>query len=65
MTLPSSKSPMESLADVLNELRDSWVLISLAIKDHVANTPSAERDQTIEQTTQLLNGVKISDKSSD
>jgi hypothetical protein len=43
-----SKNPNNDLnvtADALCDIRDSWVQISMALKDHVADTPSSLRDE--------------------
>ena len=39
------KSELDEIADTLRDIRDSWVLISIALKDYVAETPSPLRDE--------------------
>jgi len=41
----SSKSDFDVLADALCDIRDSWVQISMVLKDHVADAPSPLRDE--------------------
>lgn len=41
----SRKKELSVMADALCDIRDSWVLISIALKDHVAETPSPLRDE--------------------
>lgn len=39
------KSELDEVADTVGDIRDSWVLISIALKDYVAETPSSLRDE--------------------
>ena len=49
-----SKTEMLVLAEALNALRDSWVLISMALKDHLAEAPSSVRDEVMVQVERHL-----------
>ena len=42
-------SDLKVLSIALSDLRDSWVLMSIALKDHFADTPSVERDELMVQ----------------
>jgi hypothetical protein len=45
---------MTQLANVLGNLRDSWVMISLALKDLMAEAPSPERDKILTEVERCL-----------
>jgi hypothetical protein len=45
MAPESPKNELNVIADALSDVRDSWVLISMALKDHVAEIPSPLRDE--------------------
>lgn len=40
-----AKSDWNEIADTLCDIRDSLVLLSTALKDHIADTPSPLRDE--------------------
>ena len=40
-----AKSELHEIADTLCDIRDSWVLLSTALKDHIADTLSPLRDE--------------------
>ena len=46
------------LADALGEMRDSWVAISLALTDLVAEMPSAERDEVRTEVERYLSRLQ-------
>jgi hypothetical protein len=41
------KSDLQVLSVALGDIRDSWVLMSMALKDHLADVPSPERDEVM------------------
>lgn len=45
MEPPSAKSDLNVIADALCDIRDTWVLLSIALKDHIADAPSPWRDE--------------------
>ncbi len=47
-----------ALADALGELRDSWVNMSIVLKDHFAEIPSPERDQIKVQIERHIARIK-------
>jgi hypothetical protein len=49
---------MEFLAQALCDLRDAFVLISTVLKDHLADTPSPERDEVIAQVERQLARIR-------
>ena len=42
-----SYSEMIIIAEALRALRDSWVNLSLILKDQIADVPSPERDEVM------------------
>jgi hypothetical protein len=50
--LPNEQASL--LADVLRDMRDSWVMISLALKDLVAEAPSPARDEVRTEVERYL-----------
>jgi hypothetical protein len=46
------------LAEVLGNLRDSLALVSLALKDHVADFPSPARDEVMMQVERHLARIR-------
>ena len=51
---PSPKKQLNQLARALGDIRDSWVLISLALKDVVTEVPSAARDEVQTEVDRYL-----------
>jgi hypothetical protein len=47
MESPAQSTQLIALAELLSDLRDSLMLVSMALKDHISNTPSPERDEVI------------------
>jgi hypothetical protein len=41
------KSNLQVLSVALSDIRDSWVIMSMALKDHFADAPSPERDEVM------------------
>jgi hypothetical protein len=39
------KSELNVIAEALSDIRDSWVLISVALKDLISDIPSDARDE--------------------
>jgi hypothetical protein len=50
----NSKPDLMVLAKALGDLRDSWLQVSMAMKDHVADTPSPARDAVTAQVERQL-----------
>jgi hypothetical protein len=49
------------LAAALSDLRDSWMHVSMALKDHLSDAPSAERDEVLMQVERDLVRIKEGD----
>lgn len=49
---------MKQTAKALSVIRDSWVLLSLALKDYMATVPSPERDEVKKQVEQQLTRIR-------
>jgi hypothetical protein len=62
MEAQSQPSELQTLADAMSDMRDSLVLISMCLKDYLANQPSQERDQVMAQVEQQL--LQIRDSAS-
>jgi hypothetical protein len=45
---------LQTLSVALGDLRDSWVLISMALKDQFADEPSPLRDEVMVQVERQL-----------
>jgi hypothetical protein len=58
----SSKSDLDVLADALCDIRDSWMQISMVLKDHVADSPPPLRDEVAmlveRQSARLREGAR-------
>lgn len=50
----NQSNELNNLAEALSDLRDSWVRISMVLKDHLAETPSPERDEIVIQVERQL-----------
>ncbi len=64
---PSKPSPNEQLvqlASALGEIRDSWVMISFALKDIVTEIPSAERDEVLTEVDRYLCRIREASRGS-
>ncbi len=48
------------LAKELSELRDTWMRVSMILKDHIADTPSLERDEVLAQVERQLARIRES-----
>lgn len=62
MDLEQEKLKLLELKQTLDELRDSWMYISMALKDHMSETPSQERDEAMLHTQMLLAWFKKNDR---
>lgn len=51
---------LERVAQVLGQIRDSWVLVSLALKDHLADAPSAAKDEVMTEVARHLSRLSES-----
>jgi hypothetical protein len=55
---PKLPSPqLIALSEALTELRDSWVLISMALKDHLTESASPLRDEAMCQVELQLTRI--------
>ena len=54
MDAERTESNLQLLAVALSDLRDSWVLMSMALRDHVADIPSPARDDVMVQVERHL-----------
>ena len=54
MDAERTESNLQLLAVALSDLRDSWVLMSMALRDHVADIPSPARDVVMVQVERHL-----------
>jgi hypothetical protein len=59
-----TESNLQVLAVALSDLRDSWVLVSMALKDHIADTPSPERDELMVQVERHLARIREGERGS-
>jgi hypothetical protein len=48
----------QEISVALANVRDSWVLISMALKDHFANMPSPQRDEVMVQVERHLARIR-------
>jgi hypothetical protein len=65
-SLPSPDEQLIQLANALGEIRDSWVMISLALKDVFTETLSAERDEVLTDVNRYLCRLReVNRRSSD
>lgn len=53
-SMPLSGEQLIQLAGALGDIRDSWVMISLALKDVVTDTPSPSRDEVLTEVERYL-----------
>lgn len=53
---------LTQLADVLGDVRDSWVMISLALKDLMAEAASPERDEVQTEVERYLCRLREANK---
>ena len=51
---PAPDAQLMQLANALDEIRDSWVMISLALKDLVTEVPSTARDEVVTEVDRYL-----------
>jgi hypothetical protein len=57
--VPEQPDPqLLALLEVLTSLRDSLVQVSTDLKDHIADSPSTERDEVVVQVEQYLARIK-------
>jgi hypothetical protein len=55
---PSQEGQLIQLVGALEEMRDSFMVISLALKDLVTETPSAARDEVLTEVERYLNRMR-------
>jgi hypothetical protein len=58
MDLEWTESNLQMLAVALSDLRDTWVLMSIALKDDFADIPSPERDEMMVQVERQLARIR-------
>ena len=51
-----------TLTKALEDIRDSWVLISFCLTDILAEEPSSLRDETAAKTEQYLHGFRTENR---
>jgi hypothetical protein len=64
METERSESNLQVLAVALSDLRDTWVLMSIALKDRFADIPSPERDELMVQVERQLARIREGDRGS-
>jgi hypothetical protein len=64
MDAERTESNLELLAVALSDLRDFWVLLSMALKDHFADIPSPERDEMMVQVERQLARIREGERGS-
>lgn len=57
-SMPSPDEQLIQLANALGEIRDSWVMISCALKDVMTDMPSAARDEVLTEVERYLCRVR-------
>jgi hypothetical protein len=50
------------IEQTLCDIRDTWVLVSVALKDHVADTPSPLRDEVATLVERQLARIRESER---
>jgi hypothetical protein len=58
MDFKPRNSDLLALSGALGDLRDTWVLLSIALKDHIADTPSPARDEIMVEVEQQLSRIR-------
>jgi hypothetical protein len=58
MAPQQSESELTALAQALSNLRDSWMLVSMALKDELTESPSPLRDEVMVQVERLLAHIR-------
>jgi hypothetical protein len=58
------KERMQVIAEALAELRDSWVNLSLLLKDDMTEHTSPKRDEVMTEVERLLCRLRESDRRS-
>ena len=61
----SPMSDWRTLSKALEDIRDSWVLISFCLTDFMAEAPSPLRDETAVTTERYLHGFRITNQDKD
>ena len=59
-----TKSNLQVLAVALSDLRDTWVLMSMALKEHFADLPSPERDEIMVEVERKLARIREGERGS-
>lgn len=53
---------MQNLVEALNQLRDSWVNLSLALRDHLTEQASPQRDEVSTEVERYLCRLRESER---
>jgi hypothetical protein len=62
--LPDEQLTQFQLANALGDIRDSWVMISSALKDVMTDMPSAGRDEVLTEVERHLCRIRESGRRS-
>ena len=58
MNYQISAHHLQALSEALSDLRDTWVRVSLQLKDEVADQPSPARDEVLLQVERHLARIR-------
>jgi hypothetical protein len=58
------ESDLLTLSVALGDLRDSWVRLSMALKDQFADEPSPQRDEVMVQVERQLARIREGERDS-
>jgi len=64
MASKQSDSELTALVQALGDLRDSWMNISMALKDQLTESPSALRDEVMVQVERHLTRIREGERGS-
>lgn len=58
MSSPLPDSELTALIEALDDLRDSWTLIAIALKDQLTELPSTRRNEVMVQVARQLARIR-------
>ena len=58
MSSPLPESELTALIEALDDLRDSWTLIAIALKDQLTELPSTRRNEVMLQVERQLARIR-------
>ena len=64
MAPQQTDSDLTALVHALSDLRDSWMLISMALKDQLTESPSPLRDEVMVQVERHLTRIREGERGS-